>query len=103
MKAAGFARIVPVVWAILAAGFAYAHNYPLKPIRIVTASVGGGDFVARMLAQGMAEPLGQPVVVENRSPSNLATETVAKAPPDGYTIIDAGGGLWIFPQLNRAN
>ena len=64
-----------------------AGEYPTKPVRIVAAEPGGGtDFVSRMVAQGVSGALGQQVLVENR-PSALSGETVAKSPPDGYTLL----------------
>jgi len=78
----------------------YAETYPVKPVRIVAAGSagGGGDFVARVLAAGLSPGLGQPVVVDNR-PAVIATETVAKAPPDGYTILVFSNSLWMAPFL----
>ena len=73
------------------AGGVYGQDYPSKTIRIVTTGAGGGsDFVARILSQGISGPLGQPVIVDNRTPGVFATETVSKAPPDGYTVLLTG-------------
>src|SRR4051794_18983123 len=64
--------------------------YPGKPIRMLANEAGGGNnLTARIIAQGIAGPLGQPVIVDGR-PAMLATETAAKAAPDGYTVIVAG-------------
>jgi tripartite-type tricarboxylate transporter receptor subunit TctC len=64
--------------------------YPARPIRMVVPFAAGGaaDLVARVIAQGMSETLGQPVVVENRGGSGgvIGTEAVLAAPADGYTI-----------------
>lgn len=87
--------------AALAAAPATAQNYPSKIIRIVTSAAGSGnDFVARLLAQGISEPLGQPVVVDNR-PGNVAIQSsvVAKSPPDGYTLLLNGTAFWLLPYL----
>ena len=71
-----------------------SESYPIKPIRLVAPSAGGsGDWTARLLAQGMAEQLGQNVIVDNRS-GVVAIETVARAAPDGYTMLFFGSGLW---------
>src|SRR5262245_56831493 len=72
-------------------GNALAQAFPNKPIKIVVPFPGGGttDIVARLVAQRMTETIGQPVVVENRGGAGgqLGAEVVAKAPPDGYTIL----------------
>ena len=61
-------RIAACCVLALAASAACAQNYPVRPIRIITAGVGGGnDLVSRLIAQGISGPLGQQVVVENRS------------------------------------
>ncbi len=93
-----------VAGGLLAASMpSFAQDYPSKPIRIVTAAAGGGsDFVARLLAQGISGPLGQPVVVENRGTGMLAGEVAARAPADGYNLTVQGGAFWIGPLLRKA-
>jgi tripartite-type tricarboxylate transporter receptor subunit TctC len=70
---------------------AWAHAYPTRPVRwIVGASAGGGnDIVARLMGQWLSERLGKPFVIENRpgGAGNIATEAVARAPADGYTLL----------------
>src|SRR5262245_28231504 len=79
------------------------QDYPSKPIRILAGTVGGGnDFTARIIAQGIAGALGQPVLVDNRA-TVISSETVSKAPPDGYTLLVAGAGLWVIPILQKAS
>jgi tripartite-type tricarboxylate transporter receptor subunit TctC len=79
--------------------WAAAQEYPHKPIRIVTAGVGGGtDFVARLIAQGIMQPLGQPIVVDNRG-GVVPGEAVARAQPDGYTLLVQGVTHWMAPLL----
>ena len=79
-----------------------AQNFPIKPIQIVSTTAGGGaDMVARLVAQGLTAALGQQAVVVNRGGSQiLPAMQVAKAPPDGYTLLSLGGNLfWLFPFL----
>ena len=70
---------------------AWAQAYPSRPVRlIVPAPAGGGyDIAARLISQFLSERLGQSFVVENRpgAGSNIGTETVVRAPPDGYTLL----------------
>lgn len=70
---------------------AIAQAYPSKPIRLVV-QVGGGsapDIIARVVAQWLSDRLGQPVVIDNRpgASGNIATESVVRAEPDGYTLL----------------
>lgn len=79
------------------------QGYPNKPIRIVTANAGGGsDFAARLIAQGITGPLGQPVIVENRG-GIITAETLAKASPDGYTLSLNGANTWVTPLLRKTS
>ena len=83
-----------------AAMLASAQTYPIKPVRIVTGGVGGGaDLISRLIAQGISEPLGQPVIVDNRGSGVIPGEIVAKSPPDGYTLLVTSGVLWIGPFI----
>jgi len=84
---------------------AIAQTYPSKPIRLVVAYPAGGpnDLSARTVAQKMAELLGQPVLVENRAGAagNIGSLSVAKAPPDGYLLLNGASALTIAPALSR--
>src|SRR5882672_10443121 len=70
---------------------AQAQIYPTRPIRVIVGYAAGGasDIAARLVSQWLSERLGQSFVIENRpgAASNLATETVVNAPPDGYTLL----------------
>src|SRR5262249_36184279 len=74
--------------------FAWAQAYPSRPVHILVGFPPGGtqDILARLTGQWLSERLGQPFVVENRpgAGSNLATEAVVNAPPDGYTLLVIG-------------
>jgi tripartite-type tricarboxylate transporter receptor subunit TctC len=89
--------------AVFGIGAAAAQDYPVKPVRIITSPAGGGnDFPARLIARGITGPLGQQVIVDNR-PTILITDLVAKAPPDGYTLLLTGSAHWIGPLLDKVN
>jgi len=89
----------------MVAGEASAQGFPTRPVHIVTSEPGGGnDFAARVIAQGLTGPLGQPVVVDNRGGASgaIAGETVAKGPPDGHLLLLYGSNIWLLPLL-RSN
>ena len=83
------------------AGTTFGQNYPNKPIRMVTSETGGAsDVVSRLIAPGLSENLGQPVIVDDRG-TNIAGDIVAKAPPDGYTLLLFGSALWTLPLIRK--
>jgi len=88
--------------AILLSGVACANaaEYPVKPLRIVTSEAGGGnDVPARIVAQGLTLALGQQVVIENRPSGVVPAEIVAKAAPNGYTLLFYNNALWTAPLI----
>ena len=96
------ASIVTAGLTILTAGPAASQGYPTRPIRLVTAPIGGGnDFVARIVAQALSPRVGQQLVVDNR-PTTVVPELVAKAPPDGYTLATIGSSLWLAHFLQES-
>jgi len=70
---------------------ARAQTYPTRPVRLIVGWPPGGaaDLFARLIGQSLSERLGQPFIIENRpgAGSNMATEAVVRAPPDGYTLL----------------
>jgi tripartite-type tricarboxylate transporter receptor subunit TctC len=84
---------------------AFAQGFPARPIRIIVPFPPGGgtDVVARTVAPRMSELLGQPIVVENRAGAggNIGTEYVARAAPDGYTLLVASAATAINTTLTK--
>jgi tripartite-type tricarboxylate transporter receptor subunit TctC len=81
--------------------------YPSRPIRLIVpfAAGSGGDFLGRLVAAKLADVLGQPAIVENRpgAAGNLAMEIVARAAPDGYTLVLGNAGTnTVNPSIYRA-
>jgi tripartite-type tricarboxylate transporter receptor subunit TctC len=77
---------------------ALGQEFPTKPVHILTSEAGGGlDFGARLLGQGMSQGMGQQVIVENKGGAGgiLAIETVARAAPDGYSLVYYGSNIWL--------
>ena len=92
-----------IAFTSIACGFAIAATaviaqpYPYKPVRILSAEVGGGaDLAARVLAQSMSTSMGRQFVVENR-PGRLIGEMLAKATPDGYTLLLVSSTILFAP------
>src|SRR5690242_15559441 len=96
--------LTAVALAVASAGIE-AQNYPTRPIRLVVASSpgGGSDLLARTLGAKMSEDLGQQIVVDNRGGASgvIGTDIVAKALPDGYTLLIIQPSLTINPSMIR--
>jgi tripartite-type tricarboxylate transporter receptor subunit TctC len=90
-------RLLLTLVCVLLVAHSYAQGFPSKPLRVVVPFAPGGstDIFARLVAERLAAPLGQSVVVENRAGAsgNIGAEAVAKAPADGYTILMATTGV----------
>lgn len=100
-----FSASALLVGFALAAGTAAAQNYPSRPVRLIVPYGPGGitDITARAVGPGMSENLGQQVIVENRpgSAAILGLDLVAKARPDGYTVVAATTAFAANPILFR--
>jgi tripartite-type tricarboxylate transporter receptor subunit TctC len=89
----------------LTSASALAQGYPNRPIRVLVPFAAGGavDTLARLVGQKLSESLGQPVIIENRpgAGGNLASDVLAKSPPDGYTVLQTVNGISISPSLYK--
>ncbi len=96
-------RAASALVALLLAWPACAQNYPVRAIRLVVPSTPGGssDILGRIVAQKLGEQLGQQVVVDNRAGAGgiIGVDQVAKAPPDGYTLLITPASLAINPSM----
>jgi len=94
------------VAGIFLSSVAQAQNFPDKPITIIAPIAAGSsiDPITRVMGDGLQQRLGQPGIMENQSGAGgaIGSNTVAKAKPDGYTILIANGGpICILPNLKR--
>ena len=102
-RSCSWARVSVFAMAIFLAGTAIGQVFPSRPIRLVTAEAGGNnDFGARIIAQGISEPLGQPVIVDNRPNGVIPPDIVAKAPPTGHTLLVYNNGFWLGPLIQKS-
>jgi tripartite-type tricarboxylate transporter receptor subunit TctC len=96
-------RLLPLVLALAMSG-AWAQPYPGKPVRlIVPFGPGGPDALARLLGAQLSQQMGQPFVVENKPGANgvIGAEFVAKAAPDGYTLMVTSSGFVTAPSMYK--
>src|SRR5215475_1406805 len=89
---------------VISAGFAVAQDYPAKPVRVVIpfAAGAGTDLTGRIVAQELSKRLGQQFFIENKpgAAAQLGTDLVAKAQPDGYTLLwTVTDGLSVLPAI----
>src|SRR5262245_38687793 len=88
--AAAFGAALPLL--------AQPQVYPARPIRVVTSQAGGlNDLTARVIGQPLAAALGKQVIVDNRGAT--AIDIVARAAPDGYTLLCFANNLWLLPFM----
>jgi tripartite-type tricarboxylate transporter receptor subunit TctC len=98
-------RGIALLFAGALAALAHAQGYPNKPVRVVVAAATGGpDLVARVVAAKLQEQLAQPFVVENQPGANgiVGATTVARAAPDGYTLLVYSSGFVINPYVHKS-
>lgn len=99
------AAILFILFASIVAPRSQAQPYPSRPVRVVIgfAAGGGPDVVARIVAEAMSRRLGQSVVVDNRAGANgiLGADIVAKAQPDGHTLLITSASFAINPAVTR--
>ena len=94
-----------IVGSVSVSALAQTPSYPVKPVKLVVGFAPGGaaDYVARAMSDAFGKAMGQPVVIENRAGagSSIAADLVAKAAPDGYTILIASpSSMSVNPALN---
>jgi tripartite-type tricarboxylate transporter receptor subunit TctC len=99
-------RAAVLIAALAFAGAAYAQQYPNRTVRVIVPWPPGQatDLAARLVAQKLTEALGQPFVADNRpgAGGSIGTDAVAKAAPDGYTLLAASSGpISIMPVLQK--
>lgn len=102
MTATARTFVRPALLACLLAGQpAAAADFPVKPLRFVTADAGGsGDTAARLIARAMSRNTGQQVLIDNRGGNGVIPgQVVAQAQPDGYTALLYGSTIWLLPLL----
>ena len=97
-------RAIPAAGFLLALpGLAIGQAYPVKPVRMIAPFPPGGttDSLARLVGQKLTEGLGATVIIDNRpgASGNIGLEAASKAPPDGYTLVLAGGAALVTNQF----
>ncbi len=97
--------VLALLWVVVGVAQAADTSYPVRPVRIIVPQSPGGttDFTARLIGPKLSERFGQTVVVDNRpgAGSMLGIELVAKAAPDGYTLLVVASSLSIMPSMYK--
>ena len=97
-------RVAALLAAIVAAAPAAAQGYPVRPVRLVVPQTPGSstDIIARLVAQRLGDRLGQAFIVDNRAGAGslIGIELVARAAPDGYTLLVVASSITIHPVLH---
>ena len=104
MQRTSFTAVVAAI-AVLVAAQAFGQGYPNRPVRVVVAAATGGpDIVARIVAAELTTQLGQSFFVENQPGANgiVGATTVAKAAPDGYTLLVYSAGFVVNPYVQKS-
>lgn len=100
-----YLRVAPVLLSATIAFSVHAQTYPVKPVRVVSPYPPGSsaDFASRLYAPKLSDALGQPFIVDNRpgAAGNIGAETVARATPDGYTLLTAPAALTTSVSLYK--
>lgn len=85
---------------LAATQLACAQDYPSKPVRVIAGSAGSNvDVIARMIAERLSQNLGQQFIIDNRSNPAISGPLLAKAAPDGYTLMANSSNVWILPLM----
>ncbi len=105
LKMLAYSRVFVAVLSLLPVSIAIAAEYPTKPIRWILgfAPAGAPDAIARVVSQQLTAQIGQPVVLDNRPGANgiLGADLVAKANPDGYTLLITSASFAVNPSVYR--
>jgi tripartite-type tricarboxylate transporter receptor subunit TctC len=103
-----FLAILPIMAFAQTAAAQSASQFPSKPVRLIVPfpAGGGADVIARIIAEGLSDRLGQSVFIDNRGGANgnIGMESAATAPADGYTMVIATSGTWaVNPTIYKAS